>query len=490
MPAPTPESPTSVESTIELLEKRDRRWFHLHFLHRHIPPTLATISLGAMVAVTGVVTFFYAVENRRSEVSIVLRDAKNEKISFVYGSWPALANAQFFASVKSRFLEERASFIEVDLSRMIIRAYQGGALAHEATLVSKGKEGSWWETPAGLYSVQARERSHYSSFGHVYMPWSMQFQGNFFIHGWPHGADGTPVAAGFSGGCVRLANEDAEAVFNLASIGMPVLVYEAADGDDARESVVYEIKKPTLSAHAYLAADLENNFVFAEALPDTPQPIASLTKLMTALVAVEYINVEREVTIKQAMIASTSIPRLRSGTRASVLDLLSLLLMESSNEAARAIPSPIGVNQFLSLMNDKAKAIGMKASHFADTSGERSDNSATAADLFMLAKYLYENRSFVLHMSIGGENRSAYGPSQFANLVNLNAVPGTTGTVGAKAGRSSSAKNTMLAVFKMEIAGRKRPVAIIVLGSDDAPKDVAALYAHIQHRFTTLSQQK
>ena len=479
------EQQPNVESTIELLEKRDRRWFHLHFFHQHIPPAIATACLVGMVALAGLVTFLYAAENKRSEVTIIVRDLENERIPFVYGSWPALRNAQFFENVKDRFLAEKASFIEVDLSRMILRAYGGGEMALEAALVSKGKEGSWWETPAGLYSVQSKERRHYSSFGHVYMPWSMQFQGNFFIHGWPHDTVGTPVRAGYSGGCVRLSNEDAEKLFDLASVDMPVLVYEAAPEGEAARVPLYEHKKPGLSASAYLAADLHNNFVFVEASSSEPQPIASLTKLMTALVAVEYINIEREVLIDSSMIASTSIPRLRPGTRASVLDLLSLLLMESSNEAARAVTGPLGEKQFLSLMNAKASAIGMKESRFEDIAGVLGANRATPEDLFMLAKYLYENRSFVLRMSVGLENRSAYGPSQFAGVSNLNTVSGTSGLVGAKTGRSSSAENSMLAVFDMNIDGVERPVAIIVLDSDDAQKDIATLFAYIQNRFIT-----
>ena len=340
------EQQPNVESTIELLEKRDRRWFHLHFFHQHIPPGIATACLIGMVTLTGLVTFVYAAENKRSEVTIVIRNTEQEKIPFVYGSWPALRNPQFFESVKSRFLSEGASFIEVDLSRMVLRGYEKGERVLEATLVSKGKEGSWWETPAGLYNIQSKEQRHYSSFGHVYMPWSMQFQGNFFIHGWPHDTDGTPVREGYSGGCVRLSNEEAAKVFEHARVGMPVLVYESAPESGVVNVPMYEYKKPELSATAYLAVDLNNNFVFAEASSSEPQPIASLTKLMTALVAVEYINVEREVIIDSSMIASTSIPRLRPGSKASVLDLLSLLLMSRRTKPHERSPRHLAKNNF------------------------------------------------------------------------------------------------------------------------------------------------
>ncbi|PIP46640.1 MAG: hypothetical protein COX15_00070, partial [Candidatus Colwellbacteria bacterium CG23_combo_of_CG06-09_8_20_14_all_42_19] len=83
--------------------------------------------------------------------------------------------------------------------------YEKGVFVNEFAILSKGKEGSWWETPAGLYKVQSKEKEHFSSFGRVYQPWSMAFQGNFFIHGWPYYPGGRAVESTYSGGCIRLA---------------------------------------------------------------------------------------------------------------------------------------------------------------------------------------------------------------------------------------------------------------------------------------------
>lgn len=87
-------------------------------------------------------------------------------------------------------------------------------------------------------------------------------------------------------------------------------------------------------------------------------------------------------------------------------------------------------------------------------------------------------------MSMGSENRALYGPSQYANLQNLNMIPETVGQVGGKTGLSSTAGDSMLAVFEIEMNEQKRPVAIIVLGSDDAKNDVKTLLKYITNNFS------
>ena len=453
---------------------------HVHFLHRHVPALVSDLAVIFLIAIAGF-TLFLFVRGETDSTPILLKNDNGSKQPFVYGSWPALENADFFNGVKNNFIAEGASFIEADLSGMIIRFYENGKFAKEAPIMTKGRDGSWWETPAGLYRVLSKEKNHFSSFGNVYMPWSMQFQGNFFIHGPTYYPDGSPTASSYSGGCIRIGLADAEEIYRLVKEGTPVLVFEKSFGGG--EELDYEQKKFLPDGVSYLAADLENNFVFAANAPKNPRSIASITKLTSALVAVEYINVEKEVIIGSSMLASTSLPRLKAGDRHTILDLLSLALMESSNEAAGAITAPLGESQFIKLMNGKAEAIGMNDSRFVDASGVLSGNTSSAEDLFLLAKYLYYNRSFVLHVTMGRENRIAYGPSRFPNVKNFNLIPSTTGLVGAKTGLSKSAGDSMLAVFEIEINAQTRPVAIIVLGSDDAKRDVKTLLEYIKENF-------
>jgi serine-type D-Ala-D-Ala carboxypeptidase (penicillin-binding protein 5/6) len=389
-----------------------------------------------------------------------------EKVEFSYGGQPALSNPDFFSKVKKQFIEEKTSFIEADLSSMILRVYKAGEMALEVPIDSKGREGSWWETPAGLYKVGSKEERHFSGIGHVWMPWSMNFQGNFFIHGRTYYPDGTPTAKEFTGGCIRLLTEDAEKVYNLVEVGTPVLVFEHSFAQDA---FTYEINAgPALSASSYLSADIHNNHVFASKEVTTQVPIASLTKLMTALVATEYINLDAKATVPAEAIVYTSKPRLVAGAEHSVYQLLFPLLRESSNEAAETIARYYGRDRFIKRMNDKAVSIGMTHTTFADPSGASTGNISTAEDLFMLAKYIYNNRSFVFNITSGKITNSVYGENEFENLGNFNDYIANAHFVGGKNGKTTAAQETNLSVFEFPVDNTSRPIVSIVLGSPDA----------------------
>ena len=384
--------------------------------------------------------------------------------SFQFGSWPALADRDFFMRVKKEFIENKASFIEADLSAMKLSVYQNGVSVLRVDIKTKGREGSWWETPAGLYKVEAKEKNHYSSFGRVYMPWSMPFQGNFFIHGWPYYKDGTPVSSEYSGGCIRLSSEDAENVFEKAAVGMPVLVYkDEFQGDQFG----LRLKPPVIQAGAYIVSDLNSNFVLAEKNPTSSVPVASLTKLVTALVAVEYVNMEKEITVTQNMIVPTSKPRLKVGQKISLYNLLPPLLMESSNEAAEAIAGFLGRNRFIELMNQKARAIGMSTAYFTDPAGRDAGNIASPEDLFTLSKYLYHNRRFILDTTRGNMGHIVYGPTLYSDLKNFNAFNEDERFAGGKVGKTEEAGNTMIAILNMSFGEDKRPIAIILLSTPD-----------------------
>ena len=469
----------------EELENRKDDLVHVHFFHRHIPAAISYSILVFLMFVIGVSVFLYA--NTDNATKIVLQSSENQRTDFIYGSWPVLQNAKFFKKTKEEFVSQGISFIEADLSAMIIRFYKNGELLKEAPIQTKGRDGSWWETPAGLYKISSKEENHFSSFGRVWMPWSMQFQGNFFIHGPTRYSDGSPTPSTYSGGCIRLALDDVKEIYRLAEVGTPILVFEESF-NGGKEAAKYKNKNLLSDNITYLAADLNNNFVFTENKSREKHSIASITKLMSALIAVEYINVEKEVTINSSILTKTSIPRLKESDRVAILDLLSLLLLESSNEAALAVAVSLGESQFVKLMNTKSEAIGMKDSDFADTSGVLSANVSTAEDLFLLAKYLYHNRSFVLHMSMGNENRVAYGPPRYRDLRNLNLIPGAVGMIGGKTALSSSAGDSMLAIFEIEIGGQKRPIAIIVLRSSNAKGDIKTLLQYIKSNFSLESE--
>ncbi len=441
--------------------------------HSRIPTPLVLIVLIALIPIF--VAGFVLLDNRTLNYSIVLPAVPEEgKISLTYGAQPALSNPNFFNTVKQKFIDEKASFIEADLTSKIIRVYKEGVVEIEVPIDTEGKEGSWWETPAGLYKINRKEKEHFSGIGHVWMPWSMNFQGNFYIHGRTYYPDGTLTSAAYTGGCIRLSTDNAKKVYEAIEVGTPLLVYEHSFSPD---SFTYQSEAgPALLASSYLAADLRNNYVFASKSPAKVVPIASITKLMTALITTEYINLDNTTTVPASAIVYTSKARLKEGEEYSVYKLLFPLLRESSNEAAETIARYYGRSAFVRHMNEKAASIGMTHTIFVDPSGAGAENVSSAEDLFMLAKYIYNNRSFIFNITSGKITQSAYGDTGFPDLGNFNDFIGNKYFFGGKNGKTNAAQETNLSVFEVPVNGTKRPIVSIVLGTPAARDEGQQLF--------------
>jgi D-alanyl-D-alanine carboxypeptidase len=449
-------------------------------LTSQLPLYVVVIALAGVVLAAFATFAVFRTRIYNYQFAVLNEGARSDTLEF--GSWPALENAAFFEKTEQRLIDEQANFVEANLSDMKLSVYRKGARVKEFPILTKGKPGSWWETPAGIYKIDGKIENHFSGFANVYLPWSLPFQGNFFIHGWPYYQNGDPVASQYSGGCIRLGTDDAKELFKMVTTGMPVLVFENDFQGDTRE---YRLSVPGVGANVYLAADIKNNFVFAESRSNDVVPVASLTKLMTAMVAVEYVNIEREITIPAEALVQTSIPRLKAGETRSLYNLLHPLLLESSNEAAEAIARHMGRERFIGLMNRKAQAIGMTHTVFTDPSGSEAGNIATAQDLFSFAKYLYNNRSFILRLTANtSHSRTAtYGPLAWNDLQNLNVFSDYPEFVGGKVGLSTAAGQTILSVFEANMGGETRPIVIIVLGSENNAGDATALYHWVQTNY-------
>jgi D-alanyl-D-alanine endopeptidase (penicillin-binding protein 7) len=128
---------------------------------------------------------------------------------------------------------------------------------------------------------------------------------------------------------------------------------------------------------------------------DTPTPIASVTKLMTAMVVLDAkLNLNEEVSITEMdvdYLKGTS-SRLPVGTTMTRADLLNLALIASENRAASALAThyPGGKARFIQEMNAKAASLGMMNTHFEDSTGLTSNNVSTAMDLAKMVHAAYQ----------------------------------------------------------------------------------------------------
>ena len=376
-----------------------------------------------------------------------------------------------------------------DLREMMIRLYRDGKLEAEFPIVSKGKPGSLWETPTGSYRVKTKEENHYSTIGNVWMPHSMQFFGNFFIHGWPHYADGSPVPQGFSGGCIRLSEKDAKNLFSLVDIGTslfvtngagPALLLASADTPEEEQLGYRGIETfsppPAISGSAAIVGDIENSFLFFEKKSQESLPIASLSKLMTALISVEAANQFQKIQVTEADVAAYGeAGGLRAGDRMEMGELLWPLLLASSNDAAYAIARQLGTEQFVRLMNEKSESLGFVNTFYAEPSGLDPENKSTALDMFKLVQHLCNNKRSLLEMTAERSHKKWRNIHPFASKSSF---------AGGKTGYIPEAKKTIVSVFSLPFSEfMERHIAIVVLGSEDIQSDVERLRVWVKQNF-------
>lgn len=142
---------------------------------------------------------------------------------------------------------------------------------------------------------------------------------------------------------------------------------------------------PNLKSASAIVLDGDGNIIFSKDT-DTVRPIASITKLMTAMVTLDaQLDLDEKLTITKAdrdLIRLTG-SRLDVGAQLTRRELLQLALMSSENRAATALGRtyPGGMAKFVAQMNLKAKSLGMNNSRFADPAGLRTENLSTARDL-------------------------------------------------------------------------------------------------------------
>ena len=148
---------------------------------------------------------------------------------------------------------------------------------------------------------------------------------------------------------------------------------------------------PDLRAAAAIVYDPETNQVLWEENSTSQRSIASITKMMTAVVFMEgNPNLDEPVTVARTDVYQASTTHLHRSDHVTTGDLLHLLLIASDNAAARALArvSPQGYDGFIVRMNEKAAELGLESTHYADPSGLLSENVSSAYDLARLITYI------------------------------------------------------------------------------------------------------
>jgi len=203
---------------------------------------------------------------------------------------------------------------------------------------------------------------------------------------------------------------------------------------------------------------------------DKRWPIASITKLMTALTADRLYLTEKPyetILITEEMINTEgNSGGLKVGEKIRADDLIKAMMLVSSNDAAAALAIHYGEDAFVSEMNRIAVELGMTGTSFVDPTGLSVQNLSTVEDIRRLAKFIWEEESYIFEIT---QNQSGVITDLLSGsrwrLESINEFSGRSNFLGGKTGSIPEAEGNLVSIFYD--AERGEELIIIVLGTGD-----------------------
>lgn len=240
---------------------------------------------------------------------------------------------------------------------------------------------------------------------------------------------------------------------------------------------------PQISAPSAILADLDSGQVLFEQGAGRRRPIASVTKIVTALLVLEQTDPQDIVTVSarasgDGRTAGISELGLETGERIRVDDLLAALMLQSANDAAIALAEHVSgtVEGFVKDMNARVRRLGLRDSRFASPNGLDDRGYSTARDLVDITRAAYEQPGFA--SIVATRSREVPSPADLPPRVvqNRNALLWLyPGAVGVKTGFTSRAGSCIVATAER---GGLRLVAVVLGASGEAFSRAAALLNH------------
>lgn len=232
-----------------------------------------------------------------------------------------------------------------------------------------------------------------------------------------------------------------------------------------------------INAKSAISVEIDNNqkdhtLITKDA--NTKLPIASLAKLMTALVVMKRYDLNQEATISNLAIQEVGEQgNLKEGEVLTIEKLVYIMLIESSNRAAHALSEVVGEDTFVVLMNQEAQNLGLQNTHFEDSTGLNKNSYSTIEDLVKLTKHLFFNYSLFREItSLKEYDLYMLDGSLHHKLINTNELLGQDGVIGGKTGYTHEAGGCFMVIQKKS----QDTYAIhIVLGAEDRLLEMSKL---------------
>lgn len=235
---------------------------------------------------------------------------------------------------------------------------------------------------------------------------------------------------------------------------------------------------PDVTARAWIVYDATYDYVVAASQPDRRLPMASTTKLMTALLVVEQTSPD-EIVIISGRAAATGHKQLWAGRGEewTVESLLAAVMIVSANDAAVALAEHVGgdVEAFVEMMNARAAELGLSDTHFVNPHGlHGADHYSSARDLLSLGRVAMSQPRLAALAEQADVRLGAVGASERDWESTNELLDDYDGAVGVKTGWTSRAGHVLVAAADR---GARR-VYVVVLDSDDPNADASVLFEH------------
>lgn len=288
--------------------------------------------------------------------------------------------------------------------------------------------------------------------------------------------------------------------FNITLVGLIVglgfLIYnvdtkkaQLTEQKNIKNFVVFNT--PTTQAQSFVVWDITTQSIIAEKDSNIARPLASITKVMSALVARKMLPKDSTVMVRKEFLEEEGDSGLRDGEVFKLSDLLDLSLIISSNDGARSIASvagafklgtkdyTLGRSEFITQMNTEAQELGFTTLFFTNETGLDNSTGTTggygsAKEVAKLFGYIIKEYPDLLEAT-HKEKEIVRSDKYLHEAVNTNeSLHGIPNIIASKTGFTNMAGGNLAIVFD---AGFGRPIAIVVLGStaDGRFADVTAL---------------
>jgi D-alanyl-D-alanine carboxypeptidase len=248
------------------------------------------------------------------------------------------------------------------------------------------------------------------------------------------------------------------------AVASPLTTEEA----EAAAETVPRSPAPHVRARSVLVANLDSGEILYAKQPDDHRPIASLTKIMTAMIVIQMTHPTDMVTMsRRAARQEPTKLGLKRGERMKVRDLLYALLLHSSNDVAVAFAEHVSgsVQSFDALMTDRARALGLTDTWFASPSGLNDRGYSTAHDVAVMTRWAYQSPTFasIVATKTYRLQMPAGEPVVLRNLNDL--LFDYRGAIGVKTGYTSQSHWSLVTVAKR---GKAR-MMVVLLGDPQRP---------------------